>query len=159
MWTLMADSLLTGLPSLVKPTGSFFRDQSLHCILLYQQQTSFLPCSYLSTFQFMSPFISRYCFQLSSCPTPGLSWKMHVDFWQLAGGFFPTNMSRFYDRPMKLSLKLPCIPLNILGNIKDHALEGGGGRVQLGATAIQALSLLFPSSSGVLFLRHAAEGG
>lgn len=31
----------------------------------------------------MSPFISCYCFQLSSCLTPGLPWKMRVDFWQL----------------------------------------------------------------------------
>lgn len=74
---------------------------------------------------------------------------MHADFWQLAVFFFcfvffPTNMPRFYDWPMKVSLKLPCIFLNISGNIKDHTLQGA--RVQLGATAIQAsapsLSLL-----------------
>merc|ERR1712035_302494 len=56
--------------------------------------------------------------------------------------FFPTNMPRFYDWSMKVSLKRFCISINILGNIKDHTLQGA--RVQLGATAIQASSLLFP---------------
>lgn len=39
-------------------------------------------------------------------------------------------------------MKPSCIPLNIWGNIKDHTLQGA--RVQPGATAIQASSLLFP---------------
>lgn len=141
MCTLMADSLLTGLPSLVKPTGSFSENKAGIASFYAYNKLPFLPCSYLFTFQFMSPFISRCCFQLSSCLAPGPSWKKLVDFWQPAVFFPPTNMPRFYDWPIKVSLKLPT-SLNILGKIKDHILQGV--RVQLGATAFQASSLLFP---------------
>lgn len=55
----------------------------------------------------MSPFISCYCFQLSACLTPGLPWKMRVDFWQLAVLFI--FFDQFCNWPMKLSLKFPCI--------------------------------------------------
>lgn len=160
MWTLMADSLLTGLPSLVKPTGSF---SETNRILLYQEQTSFLPCSYLSTFQFMSPFISRYCFQLSSRLTPGLSWKKHVDFWQLAGFFLfcfvsyqhATILWSAYEGLFEAFLHLS----ERLGQHQRPHITGGAEFNWEPLRFKHHLSFsLFPSSSVLLFLRSAAEG-
>lgn len=98
----------------------------------------------------MSPFISCYCFQLSSCLTPGLPWKMRVDFWQLAVLFI--FFDQFCNWPTKLSLKFPLRLSNISCNIKDNTLHGG--RVQPRATAIQASSPCFSFLQGC----SAAEG-
>lgn len=57
--------------------------------------------------------------------------------------FFPTNMPQYYDWPVKVSLKIPCISLKHLGQHQRPHITGGGGRVQLEAPVIQVSSLLF----------------
>lgn len=88
MCTLEPDSLLTGLPGLVKATGSFSETKACNASLHTDNKRPSSPAAIYLPFQFMSPFISRCCFQLSSCLTLGRLWKKHVDFWQHAGFFF-----------------------------------------------------------------------
>lgn len=139
MCTLMADSLLTGLPSLVKPTGSFSETKA-YIASFYTHNK--LPSSPAAIYL---PFNSCHLSFLAIVFSCLLAWPLvplERSMW-ISGSvqvFFPTNMPRFCDWPITVSLKLP-ISLNILGNIKDHTLQGA--RVQPGATAIQESSL-FP---------------
>lgn len=141
---------LLACQALLNPLAAFHKTKASIASFYTNNNLPSFPCSYLSTFQFMSPFISCYCFQLSAHMTPALSWKMHVDIWQLASFFYIISQPTYHDS--MISLKLPCIPLNIFGNIKDHTLQRG--RVQLGATAIQTSSPPFPF---FLFLFCAGE--
>lgn len=142
MWTLMADSLLTGLPSLVKPTGSYSKTKAYIASFYTDNKLPSSPAAvYLPFNSCQLSFLAIVFSCLLAWPPVSLERCMWISG-SLLGFFFPTNMPQFYDWPMKLSLKLPCISLNISGNIKDHALQGA--RVQLGATAIQASSLFFP---------------
>lgn len=73
-------------------------------------------------------------------------WSLLRDVWGILAGclsfFSPLSMPTFLDWPMKPALKLPCFPLNMLGNIKGHTLWRA--RVQMGSDAIQTSSLVFP---------------
>lgn len=72
----------------------------------------------------MSPFISRCCFQLSSCLTLGRRWKKHADFWQHAGLFFLFSFfhPKCHDSLIaKISLK----PLLISWEAWNHILHVG----------------------------------
>lgn len=150
MCALMADSLLTGLPTLVKPTGSFSENKA--CIVSFNTNNKlpFLPCSYLFTFQFMSPFISRCCFQLSSCLAPVPSWKKLVDSWQPAAFFPPTNMPRFYDWPIKVSLKLPTS--KYLGENQRPHITGGQGST--GSNCDSSCIAPFPFATLLVLVQH-----
>lgn len=153
----MPDSLVTCLPCLVKPPGSFSKTEA--CITFFYT-TNKLPSS-LQLFVYLSIHVTFHFSLLFSAvflPDPLVSLERCM--W-ISGSllifFFPANMPQFFDWPMKFSLKLPCIFLNISGNIKVHILQGV--RAQLAATAMQASALIFPfpSSLGALFICSTAK--
>lgn len=73
----------------------------------------------------MSPFISRYCFQLSSRLTYGLSWKIHVDFWQLAGFLFSNQHATILWLAYEALFEASLYPSKHLGQHQRPHIIGG----------------------------------
>lgn len=152
MWTLMADSLLTGLPRLVKPTGSFSKTKAYIASFYSNNKLPSSPAAIYLPFNSCHLLFLAIVFScLLAWPLVSLEWCMWISG-SLLGFYFPTNMPQFYDWPIALfeaSLHL----YNHLGQHQRPSITGGQGSTGSHCDSSIISPFPFPLFLGVLFLR------
>lgn len=129
MCTLAADSLLTGLPALVKAPGSFSETKACKASFHTDNKRPSTPAAiYLPFNSCRLSFLAVVFSCLPAWPLVAVERSMWISGSTQGFCFFsPPNMSRCFDWPIKMSLKPLLISREASRNHKFHVGQGSTG--------------------------------
>lgn len=129
MCTLAADSLLTGLPALVKAPGSFSETKACKASFHTDNKRPSTPAAiYLPFNSCRLSFLAVVFSCLPAWPLVAVERSMWISGSTQGFCFFsPPNMSRCFDWPIKISLKPLLISWEASGNHKFHVGQSSTG--------------------------------